>query len=261
MGLTVGEIAEVLGLSVETIRYYGREGLIHPQKNPMNGYWEYSSDDVLRISDILFYRYMNMSISNIRKIMEGAPLEDIGDIMDDTEGELVQKIRELTLSLEELHLWRQDYKEELKNIGKFSIAQKPKVLRIGRYQEEGENIASYLKGNIRIDADDWCNVKLSFYTDLKNDPETMHHYIALNSSDKTEATNALLDVIEEPEEWCLKTEAYLSENLHEMIDPMLKYASENGIRLDDRIYGHERTNYYENGKRKWIYSLYAPIKK
>ena len=46
MRLTVGEISKVLGLPSESIRYYVREGLIRPEKNTENNYWEYSSSTI-----------------------------------------------------------------------------------------------------------------------------------------------------------------------------------------------------------------------
>ena len=49
MRLTVGEISKVLGLPSESIRYYVREGLIRPEKNTENNYWEYSSEDLRRL--------------------------------------------------------------------------------------------------------------------------------------------------------------------------------------------------------------------
>lgn len=98
MRMTVGEISKVLGMTTENIRYYVREGLIKPEKNKDNNYWEYSSEDVLYISDILFYRSMGISIDNIRKIFSGIPLESIGEVIDDTISELIGKIKEYTFA-------------------------------------------------------------------------------------------------------------------------------------------------------------------
>lgn len=54
MYLNVGEISKALGISAETIRYYVKEGIISPRQNTENGYWEYSSDDLMRLTDVLF---------------------------------------------------------------------------------------------------------------------------------------------------------------------------------------------------------------
>ncbi|MEG2013331.1 MAG: MerR family transcriptional regulator, partial [Anaerovoracaceae bacterium] len=69
MFLTVGEISKALGMSAEAIRYYVKEGLITPTRNAENNYWEYSSDDLMRLTDILFYRSMDLTLRDIKQIM------------------------------------------------------------------------------------------------------------------------------------------------------------------------------------------------
>ncbi|MGF6375877.1 DNA-binding transcriptional MerR regulator [Clostridiales Family XIII bacterium PM5-7] len=76
MYLTVGEISKTLGISTEAIRYYVQEGLISPVKNEGNSYWEYSSDDLMKLTDILFYRSMNLTMKEIKTILGGLPLEE-----------------------------------------------------------------------------------------------------------------------------------------------------------------------------------------
>ena len=58
MSFNLNEVAAFLDLNPDTIRYYVREGLISPAKNAENNYREFSSEDVLKISDIRFYRYI-----------------------------------------------------------------------------------------------------------------------------------------------------------------------------------------------------------
>ena len=67
MGYRIGEVAGFLDITPDTIRYYEKEGIIHPTKNPLNGYREYSFEDITRLSDVLFYRNVDFSIGDIRK--------------------------------------------------------------------------------------------------------------------------------------------------------------------------------------------------
>lgn len=259
MRLTVGEITEVLGITNETIRYYVREGLIKPEKNPENNYWEYSSEDVLVISDILFYRYLGISLNNIKRIVHGLPLPEIGKVIDETEQEVRAKIEEYTICLENLKKWKSHYEEELEGIGKFRMSYMPASLRIGRELSSEEHIANYLRGNIQIEKEDWRFVSLSFFCDLKKEPEVMYKYISLNKTAKTFEKNLEHELVEEPSEYCLSTQVYFSDNIQEMVGPLLKYAEDNAIELSGKIYGRERTNYYVDNERRCLYSLYAPV--
>lgn len=261
MRLTVGEITEVLGMTNETIRYYVREGLVKPTKNPYNNYWEYSSEDVLVISDILFYRYLGISLKNIKRILDGLDLYEIGDIIDETKLEVLQKINELNVCLSNLIDWRNEYDVELEGIGKFIKTVMPTSLRLGKTLSEEEHIAHYLKGKIKIEQEDWCYVSLSFFCDIKKNPDVMYKYISLNKTSKTTENNLKHELIEEPAQICLSTQVYASDNIHDMIDPLINYANENNIKITGEIYGRERTNYYINGVRNCIYSVYAPIEK
>ena len=77
MYLSVGEISKILGISTETIRHYVQEGIITPHKNTANNYWEYSSDDFIRLTDVLFYRSMGLSVKEIKTIMGGVPPREL----------------------------------------------------------------------------------------------------------------------------------------------------------------------------------------
>ena len=259
MLLTVGEVAEVLGLTSENIRYYVKEGLIKPARNTENNYRQYSSNDVLLISDIIFYRNMRISINNIKKIMSGIPLEDIGSVIEETEREMLEKIKEYTLALEALQSWKKHYSDEYAHLGRYSLGFKPATIRIGENYSEDEHIANYLKGHIHIEKEDWASVSMSFFCDMNKNPDTMYNYISLGSTAETVKNNKSMNLVEEPEVYCLITRAIMSDNVRDMTDPLVEFAASKGIELTGEIYGIERTNFYEGGKRSWLCSIYAPL--
>lgn len=76
MYLTVGEISKALGISTEAIRYYVKEGIITPKRNEENNYWVYSSDDLMKLTDIMFYRSMRLTMKDIEDIMSGLALSE-----------------------------------------------------------------------------------------------------------------------------------------------------------------------------------------
>ena len=259
MRLTVGEISKVLGLTTENIRYYVREGLIKPEKNKDNNYWEYSSEDVMYISDILFYRSMGISIDNIRKIFDGMPLENISEVIDDTISELKDKIQEYTMLLERIQGWQNDYIRELQEIGEFRKGKMPPSLRVSSYHREDEHIVDYLKGRITIEKNDWEDVCESFYFNLNDGDNVLHKYISVAKTEERVRNNRYFDIVEEPEKTCLITHVLFTDNVDEMIKPIIEYAKNNDITLTGEFFGRERTNFYIEGRRHWVCSIYAPI--
>ncbi|MBR3785171.1 MAG: MerR family transcriptional regulator [Firmicutes bacterium] len=259
MRLTVGEISKVLGLPSESIRYYVREGLIQPEKNAENNYWEYSSEDLLLITDIMFYRDMGLSIHSIHEIFDGLPLEEIGTVIARTKDEINEKLVEYTAMLQKVQSWASFYREELESIGKITIGEMPANYRISRFYDQSEHMASYLKDSICVNKDDWERLSISFLYDFKEEPAKIHQYISLEKNDRTTKRNRDYDVVEEKACPCIMTHAIYTDDIPKLVAPLIQYAEDHGITLTGEIYGRERTNFYVDKKRHWVCSIYAPI--
>lgn len=66
--MTIKEIEQITGLSRSNIRFYEKEKLINPVRNPNNGYREYSEEDVNIIKKIAYLRTLGISVENIRRL-------------------------------------------------------------------------------------------------------------------------------------------------------------------------------------------------
>lgn len=69
MELTIGEAAEKLHLSIHTLRYYEKEGLLLPVKRADNGQRVYTLDDIQWVYMIRCLRDTGMSIQNIKQYL------------------------------------------------------------------------------------------------------------------------------------------------------------------------------------------------
>ena len=68
--LTIQQVAERTGLSVHTLRYYERVGLIHPIDRMENTHRRYSVDDIGWIEFLLKLRATGMSIQQMQAYAE-----------------------------------------------------------------------------------------------------------------------------------------------------------------------------------------------
>jgi DNA-binding transcriptional MerR regulator len=68
--LTIQEVAAATGLSVHTLRYYERIGLIHPIHRADNAHRRYSADDVGWIDFLNKLRATGMSIQQMQRYAE-----------------------------------------------------------------------------------------------------------------------------------------------------------------------------------------------
>ena len=259
MYLTVGEIAKVLGVSTEMIRFYVRQGILKPKKNGENNYWEYSSDDVMRLSDILFYRDLDIPLKDIKRIFDGLEVEKIGFLIEERKKDAIKKIKQYNKILKKLQEWEEGFHEEYDLIGTYKIGNMPPELRKEGYYNEEDHIARYLKSGIKINRQDWIYVSLSFYCNLFDEEIKLKRYLSVNKTQETEEANQLRGVIEESAERCIYTQVYYSDDVKSMICPIVEYAAKEGYELTGEIYGRENTNYFVGGKRLGMYRLYAPI--
>ena len=68
-GLTIGKVASSAGLSIDTVRYYEREGLLEKQARTASGYRHYSSDAVARLRFIRQAKELGFSLHEIKELL------------------------------------------------------------------------------------------------------------------------------------------------------------------------------------------------
>lgn len=68
--MTVHEVSKLAGVSVRTLQYYDKIGLLHPSKYSDTGYRLYADTDLERLQQILLFRELEFPLKDIREIME-----------------------------------------------------------------------------------------------------------------------------------------------------------------------------------------------
>ena len=67
---TVSQLAKVSGCSVRTLQHYHRIGLLEPSRIGDNHYRYYDEAKIMELQQILFFKELGFSLSEIRKIMK-----------------------------------------------------------------------------------------------------------------------------------------------------------------------------------------------
>ena len=66
---TVKKLSELAGITVRTLHHYDQIGLLKPTQVGENGYRYYGDEALYRLQQILFYRYLDMPLDKIKRIM------------------------------------------------------------------------------------------------------------------------------------------------------------------------------------------------
>lgn len=64
--MKIYQVEELVGITRKNIRFYEDEGLLNPERNPENGYREYSLKDVRQLEKIKLLRKLDVPIEEIR---------------------------------------------------------------------------------------------------------------------------------------------------------------------------------------------------
>lgn len=89
----IKEVALMLGLSIDAVRFYEKKGLVHPYINPQNQYREYTHQNILELLDIIYYRNLGLSIAEISTILKQGRKEDVINLLHKKRLECEQRIR------------------------------------------------------------------------------------------------------------------------------------------------------------------------
>ena len=100
--MKVKEIATAAGVNPDTVRFYTREGLLRPVRNPDNNYQHYDAEDLRRLRFARKARQLGFSLQEIRQILEQAddhhsPCPMVRDVFTQRLAEVEREIAELQL--------------------------------------------------------------------------------------------------------------------------------------------------------------------
>ena len=108
----IKEAAQLSGVSVKTLHYYDKIGLLVPLKSE-NGYRTYSQEDLERLQVILYYKYLGFSLEKIAELLK----EDTTDILSHLTRQLdylTQERQHLDTLISTLQKTIQEQKGEIK---------------------------------------------------------------------------------------------------------------------------------------------------
>lgn len=83
--MKIGEVARRVGIPIDTVRYYERNGLLPPPARRASGYRDYHDSDIARLNFVLRAKALGFTLIEIRELL---------DLSDASEGGM-GNIREL----------------------------------------------------------------------------------------------------------------------------------------------------------------------
>ena len=92
--MTVNEVSKLAGVSIRTLQYYDKIGLLKPARYTESGYRLYDDTGLERLQQILLFRELEFPLKEIKEIITGSNFDKVKA--------LDQQIELLTLKKEHL---------------------------------------------------------------------------------------------------------------------------------------------------------------
>ena len=81
----IGEVSKLFNITRDTLLHYDKIGLLSPKKDDKNGYRYYNIEDLNYLTDIIFYKSLNLSLKDIHKAIKDSSPEEILDLIKEKE--------------------------------------------------------------------------------------------------------------------------------------------------------------------------------
>lgn len=129
MRYKIGDVARILGISTDLLRYYEKKGVVHPEKDAHNDYRYYEPWDINFLMDCLWFKNFGFGIEEIAHMVTDRDFNELADCLEAKEWEMEQSLRRQQLLLERMKVHRAEMLRGKELLGRCDVTQSPEILR------------------------------------------------------------------------------------------------------------------------------------
>lgn len=109
----IGEIADLLQIPTSKLRFWEQQGLLQLNRNDENNYRQYSFLDLLRITDVIFYRNLHFSTKELQQLFR-LSAEELEKELEGKQTEIEQQLTALQKTKQEIQIRRNHLHEAVR---------------------------------------------------------------------------------------------------------------------------------------------------
>lgn len=129
MKYKIGDVARILGISTDLLRYYERKGIVSPEKDSNNDYRYYDAWDINFLTDCLWFKNFGFSIEQIADIVHAPDTDCLDSLFEEKEAELRASIKRSKLLLRRSREHREDLAKTKTLLYKCELCESPRLIR------------------------------------------------------------------------------------------------------------------------------------
>ncbi|MFD1412485.1 MerR family transcriptional regulator [Oceanobacillus jeddahense] len=262
---TIGQVANFLGVSRDTLKYYEEKKLVKPKHDHENGYRKYNAYDIHDIITTNFYRELDIEIRKIQEIKQCTSIIDLEHLLAEQEAKIIEELAYKKRLLKKINSVKKDYCKIKQHLGEFTVKEmepleiKGEITEYAAYEEYEiiRNSTESLKKAVTL-----TSARRVIHFDDEGIKEEKFIVVRkIEDNDKTPKGEVLsypkciYTVIEDGR--FVNGEKNID---HEVGERLLKIAHENGYELIGKAYINILLTTYEEGLERVFLEMYAPIK-
>lgn len=233
---TIGEVSNMLGIGIDAIRFYEKKGLVHPQKNPVTQYRYYSMHNILELLDVIYYRELDLSLSDITSILQTGDKDSMKALLAEKRKQAERRMRYEKQLIKKLEYIEGIYDHLDKQSG-IEVITVPKTYVLSKSSEKDEIMRSQL-ANLSKDEFVLSSLYATYHVERL---EAQELYITMNASVMKDFPSMKKKKELLPLKDCIYTVVQMKEASlqREDILPLLQFADEHHYTYHPLLYVHE----------------------
>lgn len=262
----IGDVANLMGLSRDTLRYYDKRGILTSEKGE-NGYRYYTERDISKMIGILYQRKMDIGLNDMEQLWTGnGTLGKLNEITNARLEEERQAIRKHEQTIARLQITQKDCENFQYHLNQVNLQNFPDAYVIVPHCTMSESIELWFEYTKAFDGLDmmyffdeyaWEYRSDSLYTDYRNSQLILHRDLKdivdyPLPEHKTAVTKPDLCV----STYCISNERTPSADA---VLPMIDWAKKQGLMISQQIYSTFAFQGTQSGENVYYQQIYLPV--
>lgn len=267
MKYKIGDVAKILGISPDLLRYYEKKGIVRPAKDPENDYRYYEPWDINFLIDCLWYKGFGFSLEQIARIVTRSNVNDLICDMEGAEEEIKASImrQELLLQRSKEHI--SAIQRMRNNFDKCELEYSPEVYRyLNRYNFIYDNSKELQALSQRwLEYMPFVHRCFEIKTeDLSNDTDNYSWGLSLGM-DYVEKLKVPLEAPVDHLESVYSVRSFFKSSGKTGFSPrqlerVMEYINENGLSVAGNARGNLVCSVIDEGKLTGFFEVWIPVK-
>ena len=267
MKYTAKHICKLFGINRETLRYYEKEGLLHPEIDEKNRYRYYDDWEINYILEIFQYRNLGFSIDEIRSLQEKDTLHDYIEKMKKRQHAMNRQMQYQEMITERSSEFLNSLEMIQYRLGTYELVYRPGIYTVPIrnnfeliFSEKYAKVYPIVLKNFEFFENAVHIPRDSFQK--KTEEHIWGFAIEKRWADKIKIDTSNMEYV--PEQLCIRTVLDASERWnfkHGLFEDGMQFILANNMELDGDIFGYLLARIHEEDRYCRFIEAYIPVKK